>query len=164
MVTVNADRVPKPPKAENKVEGVTVVHCVLSPPLLSLDSSSPLLPPPPRAQNPHWMFLDAGTPAFLEWAPAISQRYSTRLFAQRYSARYLRCVEVLHQGAVTAVSELYSSTLVHRLNLTFTDMLGVHSGVPLQSYTRLDAEQWRAKRERVEGGEERGRFYHALKF
>ena len=116
------------------------------------------LRPPPTIHHPSPITHDDA------WPTGHDLRYSTRLFAQRYSARYLRCADALHRGAITAVSELLSATLVHRLKLTFTDMLGNHSGIPLQSYTRLDEDQWQEKQRRVQSGQDRPKFFHALKW
>ena len=110
-----------------------------------------------------WMFTNSSTSSFAEWGPHYEDKYSTRLQVQRYSARYLQAAHVLAKAGIIAVSELSSASIVHRLRLTYCDMLGRSSGIPYLSYTRVNPEQWEQLCRKAQD-ENNPRFYHALKW
>lgn len=110
-----------------------------------------------------WMFTNASTVSFAEWAPRYEDRYSTRLQVQRYSSRYLKAAHILATVGIIAVSELSSASILHRLQLTYCDMLGRSSGIPYLSYTRINPELWEKLRSKARR-ENKPRFYHALKW
>ena len=110
-----------------------------------------------------WMFTNASTSYFAEWVPRYEDKYSTRLQVQRYSARYLMAAHSLAKAGVIAVSELSSASIVHRLRLTYCDMLGRSSGIPYLSYTRVNRDQWEQLCLKARH-EKNPRFYHALKW
>ena len=110
-----------------------------------------------------WMFINASTRAFARLVPQ-DRRYSVRLFAQRFSTRFLRVADALTRRGVAAVTELSAVSLAHALRLSRTEMLGRFSGTPFMPYTRIDQSRWEKIKMDTLVKETEPRLFHALKW
>ena len=110
-----------------------------------------------------WMFINASTPAFARLVPQ-DRRYSVRLFAQRFSTRFLRVADALARRGVAAVTELSAVSLAHALELSRREMLGRFSGTPFMPYTKIDQLRWEKIKTDTLVKQTEPRLFHALKW
>ena len=75
---------------------------------------------------------DPSTPAFARLVPQ-DRRYSVRLFAQRFSTRFLRVADALARRGVAAVTELSAVSTPCSASSTLPRFATLCGSVPLQA-------------------------------